>query len=69
MLQSQMTYNFNRRDKMKTDIYTKVVLTVIAVGLFLNIGIGSIPSAHAELSPYDTLYIKHSGTIPCNGCN
>jgi len=25
-----MTYNFNRRDKMKTDIYTKVVLTVIA---------------------------------------
>jgi hypothetical protein len=69
MLQSQMTYNFNRRNKMKTDIYTKVVLTAIAVGLFLNIGIGSIPSAHAELGSYDKLYIEHSGTITCNGCN
>ncbi len=64
-----MTYNFNRRNKMKTDIYTKVVLTAIAVGLFLNIAISSIPNANAELSYGDKLWIDHSGTITLRGCN
>ena len=54
---------------MKTDIYTKVVLTAIAVGLFLNIAISSIPNATAELSSYSTLMVRHSGSITCIGCN
>jgi hypothetical protein len=53
---------------MKTDIYTKVVLTAIAVGLFLNIAISSIPNANAELSSYSTLMVRHSGEITCHGC-
>jgi len=54
---------------MKTDIYTKVVLTAIAVGLFLNIAISSIPNANAELSSSDLIYLVHSGSITCHGCN
>ena len=32
---------------MKTDIYTKCVLTLIAVGLFLNFAADFIPAAYA----------------------
>mgnify|MGYP000137808346 FL=1 len=54
---------------MKTDIYTKVVLTAIAIGLFLNIGISSIPDANA-LGAYDTIHVQISGSIGCDyGCN
>jgi hypothetical protein len=54
---------------MKTDIYTKVVLTAIAVGLFLNIGISSIPNANAEIYDGSTLYVHLSGSIGCDyGC-
>ena len=64
-----MTYNWNRRSNMKTDIYTKVVLTAIAIGLFLNIGISSIPDANA-LGAYDTIHVQISGSIGCDyGCN
>jgi len=57
---------------MKTDIYTKVVLTAIAVGLFLNIAISSIPNANAEINSgafFDQIHIVHSGSITCKGCN
>jgi hypothetical protein len=53
---------------MKTDIYTKVVLTAIAVGLFLNIAISSIPNANAELNSLDYIKVIHSGEIRCFGC-
>ena len=33
---------------MKTDIYTKCVLTLIAVGLFLNFAADFIPAAYAQ---------------------
>ena len=32
---------------MKTDRYTKIVLTLIAVGLWVNVGISLIADAHA----------------------
>ncbi len=32
---------------MKTDAYTKVVLTLIAIGLFANVGVSLVSEAHA----------------------
>jgi len=51
---------------MKVDLYTKIVLTAIAIGLFLNVAKELSPlTALAELSNYDTLRIQitHSGYI------
>ena len=32
---------------MKTDFYTKFILTLIAIGLFLNVALRIIPNVHA----------------------
>lgn len=56
---------------MSTDRYTKVVLTLIAIGLFLNAGLHLIPVAYAygsgaevsvtnyetDMKPGETLYV------------
>jgi hypothetical protein len=62
---------------MKTDLYTKSVLTLIAVGLFLNVAADLIPVAYAygsgaevkvtnyetDISAGETLYVY------CTNCN
>ena len=47
---------------MKTDRYTKVVFTFIAVGLFLNIAINlPVQPAFAQVKFPDTLTLHHRG--------
>ena len=49
---------------MKTDRYTKVVLTFIAVGLFLNIAINlPVQPAFAQSVFPDSYTVHHTGTI------
>jgi len=63
---------------MKTDIYTKTILTLIAVALFLNVGAKLIPVANAsygrgtdvrvtnyetDITTGETLYVY------CTNCN
>lgn len=49
---------------MKTDRYTKVVLTFIAVGLFLNIAINlPVQPAFAQTTFPKSLTINHTGEI------
>ena len=62
---------------MNTDLYTKAILTLIAVGLFMNIGINSISNASAygrgddvRVTNYET-DIKAGETlyVYCTNCN
>ena len=62
---------------MKTDRYTKVILTLIALGLFLNVAVNFVPIAHAygsgenvkvtnfetDMKSGETLYVY------CTNCN
>ena len=50
---------------MKIDLYTKIVLTAIALGLFLNISVKTIPDAHASSSNIieRILYCIDGGTV------
>jgi len=48
---------------MKTDLYTKVILTVIAVVLTLNLLKGSITPAMADAKHYATVPVNSDGSI------
>jgi len=48
---------------MKTDTYTKIVLTVIAVALTLNLIKGSATPAMADSKHYVSLPLNADGTI------
>ena len=48
---------------MKTDLYTKIILTIIAVVLTLNLVKGSITPAMADNKKYVTLPANEDGTI------
>ncbi|MES2063961.1 MAG: hypothetical protein V4456_18710 [Bacteroidota bacterium] len=51
---------------MKTDLYTKIILTVIAVALTINLFKGSITPAMAESKKYVTLPTNPDGSINVN---
>lgn len=51
---------------MKTDLYTKVILTIIAVALTLNLLKGSISPAMADTKKYVTLPVNPDGSINVN---
>jgi len=54
---------------MKTDRYTKVVLTLIAVGLFANAGVTLISEAKAQDAVH--VFVVGSNPLPVNciaGC-
>ena len=62
---------------MKTDFYTKFILTLIATGLFLNVAISLIPNVHAygrgtevKVTNYET-DVKSGETlyVYCTNCN
>ncbi len=62
---------------MNTDLYTKTVLTLVAVGLFLNVAVNLIPVAYAygsgaevKVTNYET-DIKAGETlyVYCKNCN
>ncbi|TSD63417.1 hypothetical protein FFF34_017655 [Inquilinus sp. KBS0705] len=48
---------------MKTDIYTKVILTIIAVALTLNLVKSTITPAMADTKKYVTLPVNADGSI------
>jgi hypothetical protein len=48
---------------MKTDLYTKIILTIIAVVLTVNLFKSSISPAKADARKYVTLPVKPDGTI------
>jgi len=48
---------------MKTDLYTKIILTIIAVVLTLNLVKGSITPAMADNKRYVTIPVNADGTI------
>jgi hypothetical protein len=51
---------------MKTDLYTKVILTIIAVALTLNLIKSSITRAMADNKKYVTLPVNPDGSINVN---
>ncbi|MBD1392664.1 hypothetical protein [Mucilaginibacter glaciei] len=51
---------------MKTDFYTKVILTIIAVALTLNLVKSSITPAMADTKKYVTLPLNPDGSINVN---
>jgi hypothetical protein len=51
---------------MKTDLYTKVILTIIAVALTLNLIKSSITPAMADNKKYVTLPVNPDGSINVN---
>jgi predicted component of type VI protein secretion system len=51
---------------MKTDLYTKTILTIIAVALTLNLVKSSITPAMANSNKYVTLPVNADGTINVN---
>jgi hypothetical protein len=48
---------------MKTDLYTKIILTIIALVLTINLFKGSVSSAKAETKKYVSLPVNTDGTI------
>jgi hypothetical protein len=48
---------------MKTDLYTKIILTIIAIVLTVNLFKGSISQAKADDKKYVSLPVKPDGTI------
>lgn len=48
---------------MKTDLYTKIVLTIIAVILFINLFKATISTAQADGKTYVSLPVNADGTI------
>ena len=48
---------------MKTDLYTKIVLTIIAAALTLNLVKGSITPAMADTKKYVTLPLNADGSV------
>ena len=62
---------------MKTDFYTKFILTLIAIGLFLNVAISLIPNVYAfgsgsevQVTNYET-DVRSGETLNvfCKNCN
>jgi hypothetical protein len=51
---------------MKTDLYTKIVLTIIAIALTVNLFKSSITPAIADTKKYVTLPVNADGTINVN---
>ncbi|WP_183554898.1 hypothetical protein [Mucilaginibacter sp. AK015] len=51
---------------MKTDLYTKIVLTIIAVALTLNLVKSSITPAMADTKKYVTVPVNADGSINVN---
>lgn len=51
---------------MKTDLYTKIILTIIAVALTLNLVKSSITPAMADSKKYVTLPANPDGSINVN---
>lgn len=51
---------------MKTDLYTKVILTIIAVALTANLVKSSITPAMADTRKYVTLPVNPDGSINVN---
>jgi len=51
---------------MKTDLYTKIILTIIAVALTVNLFKGSITPAMADSKKYVTLPTNPDGSINVN---
>lgn len=51
---------------MKTDLYTKVILTIIAIALTLNLVKSSITPAMADGKKYVTLPVNPDGSINVN---
>lgn len=48
---------------MKTDLYTKVILTIIAIALTINLFKASITPAVANNTRYATIPVNADGTI------
>jgi hypothetical protein len=48
---------------MKTDTYTKVILTIIAIVLTLNLLKSSVTPAKADSKTYSTVPVNPDGTI------
>jgi hypothetical protein len=51
---------------MKTDLYTRIILTIIAVALTLNLVKGTITPAMADTKKYVTLPVNADGSINVN---
>ena len=51
---------------MKTDLYTKIVLTLIAICLIANLIKGSVTPAMADTKKYVTVPVNPDGTINVN---
>ena len=51
---------------MKTDLYTKITLTIIAAALTLNLVKSSITPAMADTKKYVTLPVNADGSINVN---
>ncbi|MFD0793330.1 hypothetical protein ACFQZX_06845 [Mucilaginibacter litoreus] len=51
---------------MKTDLYTKIILTIIAIALTVNLFKASITPAMAESKKYVTLPVNPDGSINVN---
>ena len=48
---------------MKTDNYTKIILTIIAIALTINVFKGTITTAKADNKNYVSLPVNADGTI------
>lgn len=53
--------------ELKIDRYTKVILTLIAVGLFANLFRNSLPAVHTPLNPEPVLANVAMGSTMANG--
>lgn len=48
---------------MKTDLYTKIILTIIAVALTVNLFKGTISTAKADDKNYVKMPVNANGTV------
>ncbi len=57
--------------KIKLEKSVKIILGVLAFGVFLNAFAPafSVREAFAEVFDGSTLYITHNGRVQCSGCN
>ena len=57
--------------EIKLEKSVKIIIGIFAIGVFLNVfsPLLETKSAIAELSSHSKLYISHSGSISCSGCN
>ena len=57
--------------EIKLEKSVKIIIGIFAIGVFLNVfsPLLETKTALAELDNLDTMYIQHSGSIRCMGCD